>query len=163
MPEGEIHSTIKKAIFKWGEKQPNKFKPYYGDDDPIDIRHKSVRLPIIYRPDVYFKYKRRNGFIIFEVLHSQNKDDNLTWADAILSYLIRDVKRVFFITTATKDKFEVIQDGVLSILKMLSEMKTPNVDIIPSDVQVYAIKEEEAKSEEIVTKRLNKFAKMDRW
>lgn len=120
MPEGDIHSTIKTAIFEWGKKLPHKFKPYYGDIDPLDIRHKTIRLPIPYRPDVYFKYKRRNGLIIFEVLHSQNNDDNLTWADAILSYLIRDVKRVFFITTATDDKLEVIESGVLNILRILS-------------------------------------------
>ncbi len=163
LPEGEIHSTIKTAIFDWGNNQPTKFKPYYGDINPLDIRHKTVRLPIAYRPDVYFKYRRRNGLIIFEVLHSQNNDDNLTWADAILSYLIRDVKRVFFITTATDDKLEVIQDGVLNILRILSSMKTPNIDFLPDDVQVYPISEEEALSEEKVMERINQFAKEDKW
>ncbi|MFH2112121.1 MAG: hypothetical protein ABIJ47_12785, partial [Candidatus Bathyarchaeota archaeon] len=130
---------------------------------PIDIRHKAIRTPIVYRPDIYFKYKKRNGYIIIEVLHSQNKDANLTWADAILSYLVKDVKRVFFVTTSTEDKLEDIENGVLNILKILSSMKTPNIDFLPKDVRVYPISDEKELNEKNIMEQINQYAKEDNW
>ncbi len=163
MSEGKYHIAVRRALYDWGKAQPGKFKAFFGDETPLDVRHKTVDLPIAYRPDVYFKYCRQNGIIIFEVLHSQNKDNDLTWADAILSYLVRDVRKVIFVTCAGGKTFDRIKDGVLSILRILSDLKLENTEILPGEVRVYQISEAEARNKSTLMKAINKYCKKDKW
>ncbi|MFZ0698988.1 MAG: hypothetical protein WAN74_02175 [Thermoplasmata archaeon] len=119
------HSIVQAGILLHGHE--HRFPKVRGDDTPIPINHPTRGKVHLYRPDASF-VSAHGKFHIFEVLDSQVKDDNLTIADIIQSYLVPNVARIVFIVPTFSDQ-ERIQDLALIIYGRLVDMGIAERDL----------------------------------
>lgn len=119
------HRTVQAGILLHGNERG--FPKVRGDDTPIPINHPTQGKVHLYRPDASF-VSPHGKLHIFEVLDSQVKDDNLTIADIIQSYLAPNVARIVFIVPTPSDQ-DRIQDLAVVLYGRLREMGIAEKDL----------------------------------
>jgi len=148
----DYHSNVEKGIIEFGKKYKIYKNIYVGSNRPIPINHPTQKkVPIQYRPDVYFVTKW-GGLIIFEILDSEMKDENLLIADILLACLSQNVKKIFFITPTMEDS-EKVQDLALTIISNL-ESKGASKKELPKVFANLFILKDEAQTPDSVKKML---------
>jgi len=94
----KYHRTIEEGIVLFG-KQWNKVKGnniFRGNKNPLSIIDPKSKSVVNYQPDVYF-ILRNNKKLIFEVLESEVKKQDMIIADVICSFLVENVQGIIFI------------------------------------------------------------------
>lgn len=157
MAEGRYHKSVKDAICKVA-KENERHKAVFKEKT-IPLPHPTRSFPpLLYLPEVYIVTKQGKKYI-FEILDSQGKDSNLIIADIIQSYLVENVRKVFFIA---KNKTEYDRAYRLSniIGARLEENGYKKKDL--PDVTVYLIEKSNSNPKKLY-RILKKYARKDGW
>ncbi|MBU4246716.1 MAG: hypothetical protein KKE71_06740 [Nanoarchaeota archaeon] len=130
----KYHRTVEDGIVLLGNlwiKQKRAKTVYRGNQRPLSIVDYNSKSMVNYQPDVYFKL-RNNKKLIFEVLDSQEKKQDLIIADVIQSFLIEDVEGVIFVYSGNLPEKIRINEALVTIAKGLV-YKGINESEIPFD------------------------------
>lgn len=148
----DYHNNVEQGIIEFGKKYKIFKKIYSGNTHPLHINHPTQKkIPVLYHPDVYFITKW-GGLIIFEILDSEMKDENLIISDILLSCLSPNAKKIFFITPTINDS-EKVQDLALTIISNLESKGTSRKEL-PKVIANLFILKEEANNSNNITKML---------
>ena len=166
------HRTIQKGIVLFGEDWKKVDKVHLGNNRPLSITTVSSKFVVKYQPDVYFKLK--NGkILIFEILQTELKKQDIIIADVIRSFLVENVCGLVFIYKTKKKKDEdrilealtTIYGGLIDKEMPAKELPTwsrkgQNGKFLTGPI---SIKPSEFKNAEKVKKILQKVAKKEKW
>lgn len=115
----KYHNNVQMGILEFG-KEFKRFKKIYGGDEPVLINHPRGRFaPLVYHPDAQFVTKHDKR-IVFEILDSELKNENLIIADVILACLSADTSRIVFIVPTEKDQDKVQRIATTIIANLAS-------------------------------------------
>lgn len=137
----DYHNNVEQGIIEFGKNYKTFKRICTGGSNPIPINHPTQKkVPILYRPDVYFVTKS-GGLFIFEILDSEMKDENLIIADILLASLAQNAKKIFLITPTIKDD-EKVQDLALTIIDNLTLKGASKKELPRVMANLYILREE---------------------
>jgi len=154
------HRSIQKAIITLGEEwkgQKRVRDVYEGNKRPLPIVDTKTKYVVNYQPDVYYVL-RNNKKLIFEILDSEERKQDIIIADIIRSILVENVEALIFIYPGSKDTELTILEALKTMYKGLTDKGIP-ISKLPSDKKTgpYAITRREAKTENLIMKKLEKY------
>ncbi len=133
-------------------KEFKRFKEIYGDNEPILINHpKGKFAPLVYYPDAQFVTKHGKR-IVFEILDSELRNENLIIADVILACLSTNTSRIIFIVPTERDQ-DKVQRIAITIIANLASLGTKSK--FRKEVRFAFILKKESESPETVKKALS--------
>lgn len=156
------HKTIEDALVRFGESS-SKFKVFRGNSHPLPIVDPRSKLVINYKPDVYYVRRITNRRIIFEILETELKKQDIIVADVIRSCLVGNVERICFIFPSNRtDDIARVEEALYTIVRGLSRKGVP-VEELPTKLGSYPILSDEAPDIESVVEIIEQIAKEDKW
>jgi len=156
------HKLMQKSLIKFGNDMKNVRRVYEGNKKPLSIVDSYTKYVINYKPDVYF-IKRNNTKIIFEILDTELKKQDIIIADVCRSCLVDNVEMICFIYSSDKNEdFYRIQEAMYIIVRGFSD-KGVKAEEFPTKLGNYPILKSEAKDIQSVIKILKKISKDDKW
>lgn len=155
----DYHKTVEDGITLLGRslKRAGKvWRIYKGNKRPLSIVAPTLQVVLKYKPDVYF-ILRNNKKLIFEILDSEGKKQDIIVADIIRSFLVENVEALAFVHPDSA----TIQNTVLVALKtiyrgMVDKGVHPKDLPNPEKTGPYAVSKSEAKTAEAVKAKLEK-------
>ena len=115
----KYHTNVQKGIIEFG-KSFRRFKEIYGSNKPILINHPKGKFrPLVWYPDVQFVTKQGKR-IVFEILDSELKKEDLIIADVILACLSTDTSKIIFIVPTERDQDKVQRIATTIITNLAS-------------------------------------------
>lgn len=162
----EYHKKIEKSLIMLGDEWKNQKrikKVYRGNKHPLSIVDPRSKLVINYQPDVYF-ILRNNKKLIFEVLDSEGKKQDIIIADIIRSFLVENVDALIFIhpgpapvETTILEALAVVYKGLMD--KGVSQSDLPN----PKKTGPYLVTRKEAETTQKIKDKLTQYANENKW
>lgn len=117
----KYHSTVRDGILLYGKALLDKKKirkVFTGEERPLSLVDSNTKYVMNYKPDVYF-ICRNNKKIIFEVLDSEDKKQDIIVADVITSFLLENIEALYFIYSGTEEDENRIFEALVTISKGL--------------------------------------------
>jgi len=155
------HRTVERGIILLGKdlKNARKVKKIYrGNERPLSIVDPKTKFVLNYKPDVYF-ILRNNKKLIFEILDSEEKKQDIIIADIIRSFLIENVEALIFIYPGSVRDENTILEALKTVYKGLI-YKGVQPEDLPNPLKTgpYSIKRTEARTPETVKSKLEGYS-----
>ncbi len=155
------HETIQKALVKYGNllKKEKKIKKVFeGNKKPLSIVDSRNKYVVNYKPDVYFILKN-NKKLIFEILDSEEKKQDVIIADIIRSMLVENVDGLAFIYPGTAKDEKTIMEALKTMYKGLVEDLGVSIKDLPNTKKTgpYSITRLEAENSERLMSKLQEY------
>lgn len=129
-----------------------RFKEICGDNKPILINHPKGKFrPLVWYPDVQFVTKQGKR-IVFEILDSELRNENLIIADVILACLSVETSRIIFIVPTEQDQDKVQRIATTVVTNLVSLISKSE---FKKEVRYAYIPKKEAESPQAVKNALN--------
>lgn len=162
----EYHKKIEHALVMLGDdwKSEKKIKQVYrGSKRPLSIVDPRSKYVLNYQPDVYF-ILRNNKKLIFEVLDSEGKKQDIIVADVIRSFLVENVEALIFVHPGPESVVTTVFEALKTIYKGLVSKGVPQSEL-PNDKKTgpYLITRKEAKDARKVREKLIQYAAESKW
>lgn len=162
----EYHRKIEDSLAILGNDWKNQKKVkkiYRGNERPLSIVDPRSKLVLNYQPDVYFILKN-NKKLIFEVLDSEGKKQDIIIADIIRSFLIENVDALIFIHPGPGSIETTILEALKTIYKGLVYKGIP-ISELPNSKKTgpYLITKIEAKENHKIKLKLLRYANENKW
>jgi len=162
----EYHKIIEDSLIFLGNEWKNQRKiknVYRGNERPLSIVGPRSKNVLNYEPDVYFILKN-NKKLIFEVLDSEERKQDIIIADIIRSFLVENVDALILIYPGSESVEAMISAALKTLYKSLvfkgvSEAELPNL----KKTGPYSVKKEEATSIQKAKDKLIQYANEDKW
>ena len=151
------HRTVEKGIILLGKdlKDVGKVKKIFkGSKRPLSIVDSKTKLVLNYKPDVYFILKN-NKKLIFEILDSEEKKQDIIIADVIRSFLVENVEALIFIYPGSERDESTIIEALKTVYKGLIDKGVQPEDLPNSGkTGAYSVTRAEAQTPETVKSKL---------
>lgn len=162
----DYHKKIADSLIMLGHewKNQNKIKEIYrGSERPISLVDPRSKRVLNYIPDAYF-ILRNNKKLIFEVLDSERKKQDIIVADVIRSFLAENVDGLIFIHPGPESVENTIFEALKTIYKGLID-KGVLPSQLPSDKKTgpYLVTRKEAKNVQEIKDKLTQYANENKW
>ena len=162
----KYHQNIEDTLVEFGTewlKQKKVKRVHRGNLRPLSIVDSRSKFVINYQPDVYF-ILRNNKKLIFEVLDSESKKQDIIIADIIRSFLVENVEALIFIHPGPDDVEVRVLEALKTIYKALVD-KGINTDELPNDKKTgpYKITKSRAGNSERIIEKLKQYADEAKW
>lgn len=162
----KYHKEIEESLiilgYEW--KNQRKIKEIYrGSERPISLVDPHSKRVLNYKPDVYF-ILRNNKKLIFEVLDTEGKKQDIIVADVIRSFLAENVDGLIFIHPGPESVENTVLEALKTIYKGLVDKGVPPSKL-PSDKKTgpYLVTRKEAKNTQKIKDKLTQYADENKW
>lgn len=164
--EGEMatryHKLMEDALVLFGGSS-RKFKVFRGSSKPLSIVDASSKLVINYKPDVYYIKRTNNKKIIFEILETELRKQDIIIADVARCCLADSVERICFIYSSEKEEdFLRVQEALYTVVRGLSRKGIP-AEELPTKLSNYPILRDEANDITSAVGIIRQLSKEDKW
>jgi len=146
----KYHSVVERGIILAGKELIERKKVRKierGNKRPIPITALPSKKIVSYKPDVYF-ILRNNKKVIFEVLESESKKQDVIIADVTRSCLAENVEAIIFVFQGDEKIYDRIWEALITIIKGLvykgipeKELPSYSSGVVPSGTIVVTRKE----------------------
>jgi hypothetical protein len=162
-----FHKSIEDAIIEFGKNSKFVKKVFRGNEDPFSITESLSKKVINYKPDVHFLLKRRRGKLLFQVLRSELKKQEILIADVIRACLVENCDGIIFVYKKSDDKDEFKDDEnrileALSIVRGLYK-KGIRLENLPYKNSCVSISEKKSRDKKKIIKLLSTYSREDGW
>lgn len=162
----EYHKIIEDSLISLGNelREQKKIKNVHcGNERPLSLVDSRSKLVLNYKPDAYF-ILRNNKKLIFEVLDTEEKKQDIIIADVIRSILVENVDALIFIYPGSKSIETTILEALKTIYKGLVNKGVPTSELLSyKKTGPYSIRREEAKSVQEAKDKLTMYANENKW
>ena len=158
----KYHHNVQSALLQFGSNQKTVNKCLKGDSKPISIVEPKSKYVVNYQPDTYYLLKNRKK-IIFEILESELKKQDIIIADVIRSCLVENVSLIIFIHPSKRKSDEArILEALYTVTKGIAYKGVP-AEELPRGGFVYLITRQDATNRRRLISKIEQFCKKDRW
>ena len=162
----KYHKKVEDGLLKLGEhliRQRRVIKVHRGSVDPLSLVDPRTKSVLNYQPDVYF-ILRNNKKLIFEVLDSEGKKQDIVVADIIRSFLLENVEALIFIHPGPSTVENLILEALKTLYKGLVNKGIQQSDLPdPRKTGPYLVTKEEAKQTKDLDNKLAVYAQNNKW
>lgn len=157
----EYHKSVQDALINFGEsllKQKKIKKLYEGNKKPLSIVDSGTKFVVNYKPDVFFVLKN-NKKLIFEILDSEEKKQDIIIADIIRSILVENVDGLIFLYPGDQKDERTILEALKTMYKGLIDDLGVNLNDLPNTKKTgpYSITRKEAQDHNTVISKLEEY------
>ena len=151
------HEKIQKEVVSYGAdlKKDKKIRDVFeGNKDPLSIVDPKSKSVVNYQPDAYYLLKN-NKKLIFEILDSEEKKQDIIIADIIRSILVENVEGIVFIYSGKVKVENTIMESLKTMYKGLIKLGV-STSKLPGDKYTapYAITKVQAKNRKKIRGKL---------
>lgn len=162
----KYHKKIEDGLLRLGEdliRQKRVRKVHRGVADPLSLVDSRTKSVLNYQPDVYF-ILRNNKKLIFEVLDSEGKKQDIVVADIIRSFLLDNVEALILIHPGPATVEKLILEALKTLYKGLVDKGVLLSDLPrPKKTGPYLVTKEEAKQARDLDNKLAIYAQKNKW
>jgi len=157
------HSQVEKGLVEWCKSSKRIKETFKGNETPLSIVDAHTKMVVNYKPDVYAIKKSNNKKIIFEVLETELKKQDIIIADVIRSCLVENVDKIIFIfPSEEEDDVRRVLEALYTTTRGLSTRLKVRGDRIPTG-GAYPILRNLTKDTKKVVKKIQEYSKKDGW
>lgn len=158
----DYHKNIQNSLISYGEvlKKTRKIRRVHeGNKRPLSIVDPRTKFVVNYQPDVYYILKN-NKKLIFEILASEEKKQDIIIADIIRTMLVENVEALIFIHPGDSKCETMVLEALKTMYKGLTDLGI-SLSRLPNSKKTgpYSITMEEAKTKESIFIKLDKYLK----